>query len=213
MPFKHPIAYSLNPKKVDPGMRWVGLTLENVGDEDLTSLDVKLNSFDTYSLNVQGTGLFLVALTPGEQVTRAFQISASLTDRVYVSLDGFRDGERFHWESPGVRVTVGDAVAELVSLFAMTEPYPPPGKTIRCEATIRGLDNAEHLVLESWVRAPSGTFDFSTIEVGPISPGKEVTREFEVTPEEEGSYTVYAYLYDGYDRIGHEVDQIYVIRP
>lgn len=211
MPTRYPIEYRLEPKQVDAGMRWFRLTLENVGEEDLTLLDVRLNSLDTYSLDVQGNGLFLFALESGDEVTRAFRVFANLTDRLYISLDGYRDGEPFHWESPGLRIRVGDPVAELVSLFAMTEPYPPPGRAIRCEATIRGLRKSKNLVLESWVRAPSATFDFRTIELGEISPGKEVTTAFEVIPEEEGSYTVYAYLYDGYKRIGHESEEVYVV--
>jgi hypothetical protein len=213
MAIRYPIEYSLSPRQVDAGMRWIRMVLKNVGDDELTSLDVKLNSFDTYSLDVEGTGLFVGALGPAEEVTHAFQVSARLTDRMYISLDGYRDGERFHWESPGIRVVVGDAAAELVSLFAMTRPYPPPGKAIRCEATVKGLRPSKDLVLESWVRAPSDRFEFRTLELGSIAAGEELKPAFEVVPEEEGSYTVYAYLYDGYERIGHESDQIYVIRP
>lgn len=91
-----------------------------------------------------------VKMVQDQQRELAFQLSANRTGSVYVTLDGRRDGERFHWESPGIPVTVGAELAELVSLFAMTEPYSVIGEKVRCEATIRGLMQSEGLSFEFW---------------------------------------------------------------
>jgi hypothetical protein len=211
MALRYPLEYDLTPTHVEPGMRWLKLRLRNVGDRDLTSLDVRLNSLDTYSIAVQGMGLFVTALRPQEEHVRAFQVSADMTGRVYVSVDGWQEGEQFHWESPGILVTVGEEVAELVSLYALTEPYPRPGEAIVCEGRVRGVSDSEDLMLEFWARKPDGEFEELTIEtLGALAQGDEETYQVEITPEEEGSYTVHAYLYDGARRIGHAVDHVYV---
>ncbi len=213
MSYKRPMEYELRPKNVDAGMRWLTLDVENKGDEALTSVDVKLNSLDTYSIDVHGVGQYIVKLAPHQQVSRHFQITANLTSRLYVSLDGWKGGEHFHWETPGILITVGEEVAELMSVFALTAPYPPPGQEIVCEAKVRGLADSQDLTLEFWSQAPSGTFAFDTVEIGALEAEEETTKRFAMEPEEEGSYTIHAYLYDGGRRIGHEVDHVYVVQP
>lgn len=211
MGIRYPIQYDLNPKTIDVGRRWLTLELENIGAENLTGLDVRLNTLDVYSISVYGTGSYISALDPNEEQMISFQVSANSTGSVYVSIDGWRDGESFHWESPGVLVTVGREVAELGSLFAMTEPYPPLRKTIRCEANVRGLAESEGLRLEFWADTPSGEFEeLATVETKQLSAGEEARYAAEITPEEEGLYTLYAYLYDGVRRIGREVETVYV---
>jgi hypothetical protein len=187
------------------------LTLENVGDNDLTTLDVRLNSLDEYSISVPEPSTYIVSLLPGEEKTRAFQVSADLTGRLYISIDGWQNGEEFHWETPGIPITVGHEVAELVNLFALTEPYPPPGEKIRCETTVRGLDDSEEdLSLEFWAQKPTGEFEeLASMDIKVVD-GEETTYSVDIEPEEEGSYTIHAYLYDGVRRIGHEVDYVYV---
>jgi hypothetical protein len=211
MAIKYPLEYELTPKSIDTGRHWVTLSLQNVGTEDLTGLDVNLNSLDAYSISVLGTGSYISILTPDERRELPFQVSANRTGSLYVTLDGWRDGERFHWESPGIPVTVGAEVAELVSLFAMTEPYSVIGEQVRCEATIRGLSESEGLKLEFWADTPGGEFEeLAIVETKALSPGEEATYSAEVTPEEDGLYTIYAYLYDGVRRIGREVEYVYV---
>jgi hypothetical protein len=212
MAIRYPIEYDLSPKSVDVGMRWLTLTLKNIGAQTLTALDVRLNSLDVYSINVYGTGSYISILEPGEEQVLAFQASANYTTSVYVSLDGWEDGGRFHWESPAILVTVGQEVAELATLFAMTEPYPIRGEMIKCEASIRGLAKSEGLDLEFWAETPGGEFqELAKIETKELAAGEEARYSAEITPDEKGLHTIYAYLYDGVRRIGREVEYVYVI--
>ena len=148
MVIRYPVEYRLSPSKIPQAMRWLTLTVKNVGEKGLTALDVLLNSLDEYALRVIGTGMYVTRLDPGEETVRAFRVTADLSGRVYASVDGWRDGDQFHWESPGWLITVGEEVAELVSVFALSEPYPPPGRKLRCQATVRGLKDSEAATLE-----------------------------------------------------------------
>ena len=118
MAFKKPFEYELSPREIDPGTRWITLRLKNVGDQPIKSLDLRLNSLDTYSISVQGLGRFWGLLAPGEEMEFPFQVIADSHGRLYGSVDGWQDGERFHWESPGMPVSVGGAAAELISVSA-----------------------------------------------------------------------------------------------
>ncbi len=211
MAIKYPLEYELTPDSIDAGRHWVTLRLKNIGPQDLTGLDINLNSLDAYSISVLGTGSYVSILKPNESRELPIQVSANRTGSLYVTLDGWKDGERFHWESPGMPVAVGADVAELVSLFAMTEPYSIIGERVRCEATIRGLSESEGLKLEFWADTPGGEFEeLAIVETKALSAGEEATYSAEVTPDEDGLYTIYAYLYDGVRRIGREVEYVYV---
>jgi len=208
---RFPIEYDLSPDTIPAGRRWVTLRIKNVGSDILTGLDVRLNSLDAYSVSVYGTGSYVSSLAPGEERLLPFQVSANTTASLYASLDGWREGEAFHWESPAIMLTVGQETAELVSLFAMTEPYPALKTTIRCEAAVRGLAESEGLTVEFWADTPSGDFEeLASVEVKELTEGEVARYSAEITVEEKGSYTVYAYLYDGVRRIGRKIEHIYV---
>ncbi len=211
MAIKYPLEYELTPTSMDSGRHWVTLRVKNIGTQDLTGLDLNLNSLDAYSISVLGTGSYISILEPNESRELPFQVSANRTGSLYLTLDGWKDGQRFHWESPGLPITVGAETAKLVSLFAMTEPYSILGERVRCEATVRGLGQSEGLKLEFWADTPGGEFEeLAIVETKSLSPGEEATYSAEVTPDEEGLYTIYAYLYDGVRRIGREVEYVYV---
>lgn len=213
MPNKYPLEYELTPDSVDTGQHWITLRLKNIGAQELTGLDVNLNSLDVYSVGVLGTGTYVSSLSPNEERQLPFQISANRTGSVYVTIDGWREGARFHWESPSIPITVGAEVAELVSLFAMTEPHSVVGERIHMEARVRGLSAGRGLSLEFWADTPSGEFEeLAIVETKELELGEEATYSAEITPEEEGLYTLYAYLYDGVRRIGREVETIRVER-
>jgi hypothetical protein len=196
---------------VEPGWRWLSLTLENVSTEPLTALDVQLNSVDTYNMRAVGTGSYIDRLDPGERRVEAFQIAANGTAGIYISVDGLRGSTHFHWESPTLLVTVGRQVANLVSFFAMTAPYPPLGEKILCEATIRGLSESSGLQLEFWAETPGGEFEsLGEVETKPLAAAEEALYAVEFTPEEEGLYTLYAYLYDDIRRLGRETERVHV---
>jgi hypothetical protein len=84
---------------------------------------------------------------------------------------------------------------------------------MQCEATLRGLALSKRLKLEFWAATPGGEFrDLAEMETPVLSPGEEVSHAAEITPEEEGLYTIYAYLYDGSRRIGYQVKHVYPSR-
>ena len=93
----------------------------------------------------------------------------------------------------------------------MTEPYPHLGERIRFEAILQGSSDSERLRLEFWAETPSGEFmELVKVETETLSAGEQAQYSAEIVPEQEGMYTIYAYLYDGAKRIGHELERVYV---
>jgi hypothetical protein len=139
-----------------------------------------------------------------------FQVIADATASVCASVDGWREGAHFHWESPYLVLTVGEDVAELISLFAMAQPYPPLGRRLRCEASVRGLEYSEDLQLEFWAQTPGGEFEeLGNVQIKQLSPGEKASCSAEITPQEQGLYVITAYLYDDGRRIGRKVKRVY----
>jgi hypothetical protein len=152
----------------------------------------------------------VATLAPGEEHLLSFQASANYSTSVYLAVDGWQEGETFHWESPYVPLTVGQEAAELVRLFAMTAPYPALKEQITVEATLRGVTQSEGLDLEFWADTPAGEFEeLASVETKALAPDEEVTYSAEITPEQEGMYTIYAYLYDTGKRIARETESVY----
>lgn len=213
MPTKSPLEYQLEPKEIDAGVRWLTLTLGNISDEDLRSLSVQLNSTDTYQIDVHGTGSFVPILRPNEYQDLPFQVTAQGTTKLYASVDGWRGDEDFHWESPGIRVVAGAEVAELVSLFALTEPYPTLGTPVTLEARIRGLAYNQGLGLEFWAETPDDkVVSIAKMPTDPIPEDETATYTVEFTPEQEGIYTLHAYLFAAVRRIDHAVEHLSITR-
>jgi hypothetical protein len=211
MAVKGPIKYELTPTSTSTGLRWLTLTIKNIGTENLIGLDIKLNSLDAYSIQVHGTGTFAQVLKPAEEQVIPFQALVNATDWVYVSLDGWRGAGVFHWESARIRIQVDQDAATLVSLFALTGPYPRLGERVRVEATLQGATESDGLRLEFWAETPGEELlDLGTVEPKDLVNGEEVRYAVEIMPQQEGMYTLYAYLYDGTKRIGHELDHVRV---
>jgi hypothetical protein len=211
MPTKYPIEYELRPKAISMGARWLTLTIKNIGNENLIGLDVKLNSLDAYSISVNGDGKYVTSLKPGEESVVPFQVLVNSSDFVYVSIDGMQETSVLHWESPRIRLALGENKATLVSLFALTKPYPPRGERIQIEATLQGAAELQDLCLEFWTQTPGEDFkELGTIQPKNLTEKERARYTVEFVPDEEGMYTVYAYLYDGTKRIGHELEQVYV---
>ena len=207
----YPVEFEINPKEMDAGMRWVTLRLKNIGYEALESLDVKLHTFDSYFIRVLGTGEFISHLAPQEEATRAFQIEATGSTEVYGSVSGFTTRGAFTIDSPWVWLMIKGNVAELVSTFAMTKPYTQMGEVVKIEAIVKGLKDSKNLDLEFWARKPSGTVEeLAKILIEKLSGGEEQRYSAEITPKEEGFYTIYGYLYDNYKRIGLKTATILV---
>ena len=152
----------------------------------------------------------MAKLGPDQGEELHFQVNAHQSGGIYLSIDGRWAGEPYHWESPSRRLAVGDQVAELVSVFALSEPHPRAGEPVVIEATLRGLTLSSGLILEFWVETPSGesiSVDKTATET--LNPGEAQTyKADEFVPEEEGIYVIHAYLFDDTTRIGHATDYL-----
>lgn len=193
------------------GTRWVTLTLANRGASPLQGLDVELSSLDVYSIDVLTKGAYVPVLDPAGKEVIPIQVSAQLSGSVYVTVDGEREGDPFHWESPDMTLRVGEESAELVSLLALAKAGSEGEQLIRCEATLRGRLESEGLTLQFWAETPGGEFrELANVETKTLSPGEEARHVIEVEVDDEGLYSVYGYLYDGTRRLGRNIERIQV---
>lgn len=210
MATRYPIEYDLRPKTMPTGRRWMTLTVKNIGVQPLTGLDVRLHSLDPYGITIFGTGEYIPILGQDEERLVTYQVSASSPTSLYVSIDAWQDGRPFHWESPYLSVIVGERVAEIVNAFAMTAPYAALEEKIDVEATVRAEADIDGLTLEFWADTPSGEFkQLGSTQTKSMKSGEEATYSAEFTPEEDGSYKVYVYLYDDGRRIDREIDYVF----
>jgi hypothetical protein len=211
---KYPIEYELNPTEMDKGKQWLTLKLKNIGNKTLERLDVELHSLDTFYLFPLffpfGVGHYIGELEPGEEREVVFQVNAQGSAEVYATISARKDGDIFWWESGWTHITVTEEKAEIGRLVVLSHPYTTIGETLSVEATIKGLRKVTGLKLEFWVETPSGNFEEqATIDIKELSIGEEARYSAEFTPKETGYYTIYAYLFDGWRRIGHKTDSIY----
>ena len=212
MVVKHPIEFSLSPQIVEQsGTYWATLALKNVDRKILSELDVRLNSLDSYAITIHGRGRYIPTLRPNEEQNVFFQVEANNTASLYVTINGRENHNHFHWESSGIRFKVGLEVAELRSVFTLTEPYPPFGKNLTCEATVMGNKESEGLNLEFWLEDPSGRVEaLDKMKTKKLSAEEMARYTVEMKPEEEGFYMIYVYLYHKTRRIGYETDTVWV---
>jgi hypothetical protein len=174
---------------------------------------------DTYYLTVYGTwwgfgfGQYLKELKPNEEVELVFRINALGSAEVYATIMAREEKNFFWWESGWTPIHVGEEKAELERLFVLSHPYTKIGKTLSVEATVKGLRKGTGLKLEFWVEPPSGKSEKQAIiDIKDLPDGEEARYSAEFTPKETGFYTIYAYLYDGWQRIGHKTNYIYAQR-
>jgi hypothetical protein len=199
---------------MDKGKQWVTLKLKNIGKETLKRLDVELHSLDTFYLSPLffpfGIGHYIGELQPDEEREEVFQVNAQGAADIYATISARRDGEYFSWESGWTHISVTEEKAEIGRLLVLSHPYTEIGKTLSAEATIKGLRKSTGLKLEFWVETPSGKNEQqATIDIKDLPVGEEARYSAEFTPKEMGFYTIYAYLYDGWRKIGHKTDSIY----
>jgi hypothetical protein len=218
--YKCPIEYELTPTEIDVGPNWVTLKLKNIGRETLRYLDIQLHSLDTYNLTVYGTGLFgtghyLPNLESDEEREVNFRVNAVGSANVYVTIKARRlGGQYFAWESGWTNLKISEEKAEIGHLLVLSNPYTTIGETISAEATIKGLKKSTGLKLEIWVEAPIGKSEQqASTEIKDLSVGEEARYTAEFTPKQMGYYTIYAYLYDGWRRIGYKTESIFAREP
>jgi hypothetical protein len=210
MAAKFPIEYEISPRSIRAGRSWLAVSLKNVSEDALTGLNVRLNSLDTYAIDIEEEATFVSSLDPDEGEEFHFQVAAQQSGGLYISVDGRWAGEPFHWESPSRRIAVGDEIAELVSVFAVSERHPRVGEPVTIEATLRGLTIARGLIIEFWVESPRGeSIAVDKTATDPLSPGETATYKADpFVPEEEGIYVIHAYLFDDTRRVGHKTDYL-----
>jgi len=220
--YKYPFNYELNPSELDVGTNWVTLKLKNIGIETLRGLDIQLHSLDTYNLTVygnwgSGAGHYFPSLKPNEEKEVGFRVNALGSANVYITIKGSRDGEYskyLTWESGWTNLKLREEKAEIERLLVLSNPYTKIGETISAEATIKGLKESTGLRLEFWVEAPVGKIEQqASIDIKDLSIGEEARYTAEFTPEQMGYYTIYAYLYDEWKRIGYETESIFAREP
>jgi len=212
---KYPLRYEVTPAEIEEGFSWVTLKLKNIGKESLIGLDIQLHSLDTYKLTVFGTGgmgagQYLTELGPNKEKEFAFRVNALGPANVYVTIKGWRNGDHFWWESGWTSIKLVEEKAEIGHLLVLSHPYTLIGKTLSVEATVKGLKKSTGLALEFWVETPSGKSEKqATIDLKDLPVGEEARYTAEFTPKEAGYYTIYAYLFEGWMRIGHQTETIY----
>ena len=212
---KHPFKYELTPAEIEEGLSWLTLKLKNIGEETLNGLDIQLHSLDTYNLMVYGTwgigaGIYLTELGPNKETECFFRVNAVGPANVYATIKGRKDGDNFWWESGWTNIRLIKEKAEIGHLLVLAHPYTTIGKTLSVEATVKGLKKSSGLVLEFWVETPSGKSEKqATIDLKDLPVGEEARYTAEFTPKETGSYTIYAYLFEGWMRIGHKTETVY----
>ena len=212
MQTKDPIRYEVKPQAVNRGMRWVTLTLENIGEETLHNLSADLASRDTYCVRILGKGMFISSLAPGETSELPFQGTFEGSGDVYGTLEGQKDDQPFHWESPDLAISVDSQPAEIVRFSIATAPHQAQlREPLTFEATVRGLIKSVNLVIEFWVEVPDGELlSLDKEGLGTLDEGQEKKRTIEFIPEKEGLYVFHVYLYQGARRIGHQIEYLSV---
>ena len=109
---------------------------------------------------------------------------------------------------------VRDEKARIDRLLVLSDPYTAIGNPLSAEAVVKGLKENGGLKLEFWVETPSRTDEKqATIDIMALPIGGEVRYTVEFTPKETGLYTISAYLYDGWRRIGYKTETIYAQKP
>jgi hypothetical protein len=212
--FKYPIKYELTPGVLEKGTQWMTLRLKNEGSEVLSDLNINMHSIDSFHISLHDSSNYINRLNQHEERTLNFQVDAKSTSHLYIAIRGkqSKDNKDHHFfrDSPWIQVEVSGEVAELESIL-VSNPYGIIGRKLEAEAFIKGLGNSEGLTLEFWADSPTGKYEeLAKIKTKKLSHGEEASYTAEITPKEEGFYTVYANLYDDGRRIDRDSDVLFV---
>ena len=212
MAYNPPFEYSISPEEIEPGTRWVSVHLENITKEPLMNLDVRLVSTDPVRIRSLDRGGYINMLNPGEEHVVPIQIEANQGVWVYLHVEYWRDDELLYWESPNVWVKVRRDPAHIMTLFSTNGPQLELGQSVPVEATVVANRVTETLRLDFWVETADGKFEsFETIDVEPMDAGEVRTVTSVFTPDDEGLYSIYAYLFDGNRRLDRMIEQLRVV--
>jgi hypothetical protein len=155
-------------------------------------------------------GKHITELEPSKQQELAFRVNAIGSADALATIKGRKDGKFFWWESGWMNLHISDETAKIGRLLVLSNPYTTIGQTLSAEATVKGLIRNGGLRLEFWVETPSRKNEQqATIDIKDLPVGEEARFTVEFTPKETGFYTIYAYLYDGWIRLGYKTETIY----
>jgi len=212
MPIKDNIRYEINPREIEEGRKWVTVTLENNFLDRIMAVSIELYSTDSMAINVIGSGEFVPLLEHNEETIIPFQLVASKTTELYITVEGTKDGTPFYWVSPFMTIQVGAPVAEIASLFVLTEPYPILTKELEAEATIIANTRVVDLRARFWVDTPRGEYlQVSEDRIFSMEKDEVETVSATYLTDEEGLHRFYVYLYDGTELLDKETDTVVVI--
>ncbi len=212
MALNPPFEYSITPERVEPGTHWVSVHLKNIGNKPLMNMDVRLISNDPLRIRSVDRGGYVNMLNPGEERAVPVQIEANQGSWVYLHVEYWLDDEMLYWESPNVWIKVRRDPARIMTLFSVKGPELNLEEKVPVEATVVANLPIDSLRLDFWIEAASGKFEsFQTADIDSMEADEVKTITTEFTPDEEGLYSIYAYLFDGDHRLDRKIEQLRVV--
>lgn len=213
MPVKQNISYDIIPREVNEGRKWITVVLENKGNKDISGASVELHSTDSSAISVRSTGEFVPNLSQDEEVQLPFQIDAKRTAELFIVLDGIQESRPLHWLSSFLTVSVGEPVAEITSLFVLTEPYARLSTELEAETTLRAHAKVGNLTARFWVETPDGDLlNLGEENISEMDEGDIETVSTTYVTAAEGLHRFYTYLYEGDKLLERKTDRILVGR-
>lgn len=209
------IEYDIQPRELVAGQRWVTISLRNGGRKTLTSLDVRLNSLDTFGLEVPQGSVFLPLLAPGEEKNVAFKVIMMATAPVYITLTGLEGEEGIYWESASIKIQLDTDIAEISSVIAERKDNSLIGDMIKTEINIKSRTTfTEPLTLDVWTEGPEGEIEeIKSFTVEEMAANEADRFKITFSPLRAGIYTIYAELYNRLERISRKADFVLVTNP
>lgn len=205
-----PISIYVTPREITKGTSTIKLKITNSGDERLETLEVGLHSLDQSLIEVENPEKWVNAVNPNETITIPFTVSAHRSAMVHARIFGYVGEERFEWQSPPIRMKVGEEDAELKSLLILGESSRIIGDTLKAEATVKTLKHDVQVTIDFWINTPSEKYSkIGEIVTSVLQPG-DTKHLIEFTPTEPGLYTIHAYLYEGSRQIDRQSDKVFI---
>lgn len=207
-----PFEYGIAPRSIEEGDGKITLHLKNIGTKDLTDLEVRLHSLDTFYLLVIDPRVNLQKLEPGEEKTIDFKVKAKNTTDVLVQIEAKEEeGGIINWESPWKMIRVKKQGAEIISMI-ITDYDVKKGQKIQVETKLRGAFDTGHIYsIEVYVDTPEGEYkNIGKFQTKKIKPEEIVRYSVDYVPKEPGMYAFYSYLYEGENKVGRTRQVLFV---
>ena len=146
-----PISVYMTPREINKGTSTIKIQLKNNSDRRLETLEVGLHSLDQSLIEVENPEKWINAIEPGESIAVPFTVSAHRSAMIHTRIFGYMGEERFEWQSPPIRIRVGEEAAELISLLILGDSLRIVGDTLNVEATVRALKHNVQVTIDFWV--------------------------------------------------------------